>query len=852
MINFIFWIFILRFISYLILINIILIDLNNYRSNADPESDLFFTMKKAPRETKSYDHLQYGSHIILNVKDKVTNNFKKLWTKLRISEKLIADEMGENEYNINCMFWVLPTCQYVMHDKVLSFIEEETIPENIDVEFENFSSEVNSNSSSYSISIGKNVKYEETFQLYQDSSKRFLAFYSRNVKNIDKIFDDKFFGDECYYLGFSDYPGSNTHFKFETVANYQSEIDGYVKKDHFVYLTAVDQMKTHYLYSIENELVLTETHKTPISFKVIRDSQSLNAQRTVSRSNVFLLAFANDNLYLNSLHELNKKTGEYYEKSINFNRWSDINNIDFNGWWQIEYLDVPTKVYFRNFNSGKFLAKIENSQTSVFSLVNDKEEATAFELTSITNDVSDVSEFTENEIFKIKIGNKDTNDNYVCVEETDVNELFFGESETDSDIKRCILGSQSEENVNDSFKIIIPKEEKYLEISIWIDSREYIQLFIDKLELSSDFLLTLVYVKDMISQDFIKIVEFIQNQLSGKIRHDFTIGQLVPHRQDMVAKVGIIFQIWKLLTLISEYVTVNNRDSVLRQLSISPDEFDKFENLLEVIVKTLDLIIIDNPRNISQSLAFVNVIQEFWYIRGWTDLLINIFKNKEYELNKKEIHSEFIYKRIYETERFKGAIFFFIDNILKEREHRYIRLLRKFWIINENPLPLVQNEILNRLYLHDNSLGNTLFKIIIDKNDEMRVQFKDLKTNKTQDQSIIEFFESGDIKSQNFLLEQLTLEADMWYGRNEKWKEYFRDIYPWDKLVSHISNENYCAELRGIILRLINYIYIDDNPHKLQKLFRIFKAYESPNQNIVRIVNLMIYSKEFLLRFLNI
>ena len=477
MINFIFWIFILRFISYLILINIILIDLNNYRSNADPESDLFFTMKKAPRETKSYDHLQYGSHIILNVKDKVTNNFKKLWTKLRISEKLIADEMGENEYNINCMFWVLPTCQYVMHDKVLSFIEEETIPENIDVEFENFSSEVNSNSSSYSISIGKNVKYEETFQLYQDSSKRFLAFYSRNVKNIDKIFDDKFFGDECYYLGFSDYPGSNTHFKFETVANYQSEIDGYVKKDHFVYLTAVDQMKTHYLYSIENELVLTETHKTPISFKVIRDSQSLNAQRTVSRSNVFLLAFANDNLYLNSLHELNKKTGEYYEKSINFNRWSDINNIDFNGWWQIEYLDVPTKVYFRNFNSGKFLAKIENSQTSVFSLVNDKEEATAFELTSITNDVSDVSEFTENEIFKIKIGNKDTNDNYVCVEETDVNELFFGESETDSDIKRCILGSQSEENVNDSFKIIIPKEEKYLEISIWIDSREYIPLF---------------------------------------------------------------------------------------------------------------------------------------------------------------------------------------------------------------------------------------------------------------------------------------------------------------------------------------------------------------------------------------
>ena len=123
---------------------------------------------------------------------------------------------------------------------------------------------------------------------------------------------------------------------------------------------------------------------------------------------------------------------------------------------------------------------------------------------------------------------------------------------------------------SDNFAFILCKKNKL------------ITLISDKLELSSDFLLTLVYVKDMISQDFIKIVEFIQNQLSGKIRHDFTIGQLVPHRQDMVAKVGIIFQIWKLLTLISEYVTVNNRDSVLRQLSISPDEFDKFENLLEV------------------------------------------------------------------------------------------------------------------------------------------------------------------------------------------------------------------------------------------------------------------------------
>ena len=807
-------------------------------------------MKSAPTESKSFENLQYGSHIILSVSDKVGLELRKLSTKLRISEKLIADVMEESEYNINCMFWVLPSCQYVMIDKILSIVEDDTIPENIDVEFENFASEVDSNSTNYHISIGKSVKYEETFQLYQDSSKRYLAFYNRNVQNIDKIFDDQFFGDECYYLGFSEYPGSNTHFKFETVANYQSEIDGWVKRDHYVYLTAVDQMKTHYLYSIEDEVVLTETHKTPISFKVIRDGSTLHLPRTISRSNVFLISFANDNFYLNALHELNKKTGEYYQKSIHFQKWHDINNIDFNGWWQIEVLDVSNKAIINNFNSGMYLAYTSNNPNSQFDLVHDKENATKFELKSIINDNNEVSEFTENEIFKIKIFEDNSNsEKYILIEETNTSDLFFEENDFDDDFKKCIISQQSKQNMNDSFKVIIPKEEKYLEISIWIDSREYIQLFIDKLEISSDFLNTLTYVKERLSKDFIKILEFIQNQLPGKVRSDFTIGQLVPHRQDMVAKVGIIFQICKLLTLIATNLNFNeNRDKILSKLAISPVEFDKFENLLEVIIKTLDLILVDNPRNITQCQAFVNTIQEFWYVRGWTDLLINIFKNKEYELNRKEIHSEFIYKRIYEIEKFNSAIMFFTENMMKEREHRYIRLLRKFWVINENPLPLVQNEILNKLYLQ-NSESDLLFKLISDNNNDLQIQYKNLYQNKINSESIQEFLESEDINSQSCLFEQITLEADLWYGRNEKWKEFFKQRYPLKWLITHVSNTNYNIELRGVLLRLINYIYIDDNPHKLQKLVRIFKGNESPNKHIVSLNYLKYLAKSFFTLF---
>ena len=40
-------------------------------------------------------------------------------------------------------------------------------------------------------------------------------------------------------------------------------------------------------------------------------------------------------------------------------------------------------------------------------------------------------------------------------------------------------------------------------------------------------------------------------------------------------------------------------------------------------------------------------------------------------------------------------------------------------------------------------------------------------------------------------------------------------------------------ELKGAFLRLINYIYIDDEPHKLQKMVRTFKAYQSSNEYIV-------------------
>ena len=186
----------------------------------------------------------------------------------------------------------------------------------------------------------------------------------------------------------------------------------------------------------------------------------------------------------------------------------------------------------------------------VFGLTQDKDEATTFEFMSIISDLKDINEFTEDEVFKLKITDKDDKfQNYFCIENID-NSMFFGDKNLDIDYKKCIVSNPAEDNTYDSFKIIIPIEEKYLELSLCIDSREYIQLFIQKLEATSDFLNTLVNIKEGLSKVLIKILQFIQNQLNGKIRSDFAIGQVIPHRQDMISKVGMLFQLMKLLHLI--------------------------------------------------------------------------------------------------------------------------------------------------------------------------------------------------------------------------------------------------------------------------------------------------------------
>lgn len=72
------------------------------------------------------------------------------------------------------MFRIIPPAQFALLNKMRKIVEEENIPENVNVDFENFMSEMQANVDLQEDFMGEQVKYGAKFQLVQESSKRFL------------------------------------------------------------------------------------------------------------------------------------------------------------------------------------------------------------------------------------------------------------------------------------------------------------------------------------------------------------------------------------------------------------------------------------------------------------------------------------------------------------------------------------------------------------------------------------------------------------------------------------------------------------------------------------------------------
>ena len=102
-----------------------------------------------------------------------------------------------------------------MLEQIRNIIYENEIPDNVEVDFENFMSEMQANVDVQDKLMGRPVKYGSRFQLVQQSSKRFLSIRPAETDIVLQAFKNGYTDTQCYELCFSEYPTTFTHFLFE-------------------------------------------------------------------------------------------------------------------------------------------------------------------------------------------------------------------------------------------------------------------------------------------------------------------------------------------------------------------------------------------------------------------------------------------------------------------------------------------------------------------------------------------------------------------------------------------------------------------------------------------------------------
>lgn len=180
---------------------------------------------------------------------------------------------------------------------------------------------------------------------------------------------------------------------------------------------------------------------------------------------------------------------------------------------------------------------------------------------------------------------------------------------------------------------------------------------------------------------FQKIYKFLVNELEGRINSDYDIGETVEYRQEMVAKVGILEEIFEFLRVcvdMQEELTEKGwSEALLHSLKLPKSESNEFNNILELIFETLYTLFLGNAHNQFTASKHIPLMQQFVFVHNISKVLIAIFKDKQFEMNKKEIHTEILYRRIYEYDRFKPIVHSFINKLKRSKQNEYIYILRK-------------------------------------------------------------------------------------------------------------------------------------------------------------------------------
>ena len=369
-----------------------------------------------------------------------------------------------------------------------------------------------------------------------------------------------------------------------------------------MYLCALFDNDMLYLYN-EKYLFMTQSYKSPISYNRIRESNTFDEYENLGSNEVVLLAYSNDSYYLNVPQVLDRTTGVLREQNILFQNWEDSKNIDFNGWFIVQYDDETNKVYLKHFNTGKYVTIINGSginDEATLQIEKSKYSEVIFE--PVNSEDKNVENYTSEVVFKIKPSSirLDEKENYIRIADDDDIRKIRGDGtrpEKAVGVKfdetvPLVVKDKSPINKHDTFNFVFPNNDKYRELIFCKDMRSYLTNYLNSLRSSTDLLETINQTLGAIHDVFYRILSFLTNQLEGRISADFDIGQIMPYRQEMISKVGVSICIYEFLSIVTQIHTEKEEEDwsivVYQIFSLSKKFSIRYENTLDLIFETID------------------------------------------------------------------------------------------------------------------------------------------------------------------------------------------------------------------------------------------------------------------------
>ena len=360
------------------------------------------------------------------------------------------------------------------------------------------------------------------------------------------------------------------------------------------------------------------------------------------------------------------------------------------------------------------------------------------------------------------------------------------------------INRKSINNNNNIFKNINKKSKKFIESEL--------QSIIDQ---TKRLIKTYGYIKD-----------YTLNQFPRKYETNISDGKALFYRQQFLYDQGILKKSFKYLEYTKRFDKMYKKhNEYIKKKYKEEEEVEKIiGKSVQKCFEFISSMCKNNPNN--KKFAFKNKELFLYYFLEYeeaSDCFIDLLKENENIMN---LINNQQYKNKENADESEEGEENIIDKILKylndseNYEKKNLKLLSNFLVINDSGITSNQQYIFEKLFYKGED--NFLIKIKPLYNDiEFKIVYKDENKNYIEN-NLIEFCNNQHLLERGiieYLAEQLNLYAYLCYGRNYVCIEKIRKIFPMDHLIFHISKVDLNQEILAGLINILNYAYIDIEPH---------------------------------------